>query len=129
MIDECTDFTGGTDEAGLEPGDESYTDTPDGTIDVAIECVVTDEEIGLMQETLASHHFNFILPDMDAGEYSIKAHFFTKATAEVDINEVTVAAGGTVSGSSYAEAFVGKNMVTVQQVRAVKTLSEVEIVE
>jgi hypothetical protein len=130
VIDECTDFTGDTDINGLNPGDSGYIDTPDGTINVVLECMVSDEEIGLMQDTLASHHFNFILPDMDAGEYTIKAHFFTRAYAEVDINEVSVTDGGTVSGSSYAEAFVGKSMVTVQQVRAVKgSLADVDIVE
>lgn len=129
VIEECTDYTGGIDGEGFSPGDEGYTDTPDGTIDVAIECIVSDEEIGLMQDTLASHHFNFVLPNMNAGEYEIKAHFFTSVEAAVDINEVSVAEGGTVSGSSYAEAFVGKNMVTVQQVRATQSLSDFDIVE
>ncbi|OHY96543.1 hypothetical protein BI375_03220 [Vibrio rotiferianus] len=101
----------------------------DGTIVVQEDCTVSEEQIGLMQETLASHHFNFVLPDMDAGEYELVANFFTRADASVDIDELTVTDGGTVSGSSYAEAFVGKNMVTVQQVRAVRTLSEVEITE
>ena len=130
VIEECTDTTGGTDENGLDPGDDGYIDTPDGTIDVQLECIVSDEEIGLMQDTLASHHFNFILPDMDTGEYSIKAHFFTRAEADVDIDEVSVADGGTVSASAFAKAFVGKSMVTVQQVRAVEgSLADVDIVE
>lgn len=130
VIEECADTTGGTDAAGLNPGDAGYVDTPDGKITVAIECTVTDEQIGLMQKTLASHHFNFILPDMTAGVYDIKAHFFTRAEANVNIDEVSVANGGTVSGSSYAEAFVGKTMVTVQQVRAVKdSLEDVDIIE
>jgi len=130
VIEACTDTTGGTDENGLNPGDDGYIPTPDGTIDVALECVVSDEEIGLMLDTLASHHFNFILPNMNAGEYAIKVHFFTSAEANVDINEVSVAEGGTVSASAYAQAFVGKSMVTVQQVRAVKgSLSDVDIIE
>ncbi|MGP8305539.1 hypothetical protein [Vibrio sp. YIC-376] len=127
--DVCTDTTGGTDLNDLNPGDEGYTDTPDGTIDVLLECTVTDEEIGLMQKTLASQHFNFVLPNMDAGEYEIRAHFVTKATAEVDIDEISVQEGGTVSGSAYAKAFVGKNMITVQQVRAAQSLSDFDIVE
>ncbi|ANQ19152.1 hypothetical protein [Vibrio natriegens] len=127
--DVCIDTTGGTDSNGLNPGDEGYTDTPDGTIDVLLECTVTDEEIGLMQKTLASQHFNFVLPNMDAGEYEIKAFFITKATAEVDIDEISVEDGGTVSGSAFAKAFVGKNMITVQQVRATQSLSDFDIVE
>lgn len=130
VIEECTDTTGGTDVNGLNPGDDGYIDTPDGTIDVKLECIVSDEEIGLMQNTLASHHFNFLLPNMNAGEYIIKAHFFTRAYAEVDIDEVSVTNGGSVSGSSYAQAFVGKSMVTVQQVRAVEgSLADVDIIE
>ena len=48
VIEECEDFTGGTDENGLNPGDDGYIDTPDGIIDVDVECIVTDEEIGLV---------------------------------------------------------------------------------
>ncbi len=127
--DVCTDTTGGIDVNGASPGDDGYIDTPDGTIDVLLECTVTDEEIGLMQKTLASQHFNFVLPNMDAGEYEINAFFITKATAEVDIDEISVEDGGTVSGSAFAKAFVGKNMVTVQQVRATQSLSDFDIVE
>ena len=50
-----------------------------------IHCLVTDEAIGLLLDTTAAHHFNFVLPDMDQGEYEIKAFFTTGARAEVDI--------------------------------------------
>lgn len=98
--------------------DGSTTAEPDGTITIALECVVTDEEIGLAISTLAAQHFNFVLPNMDQGEYQLIAFFTSGAYAEVDINEVSVAEGGTVSGSAYSSAFIGKTMVTVQQVRA-----------
>ncbi len=58
----------------------------DGVIDVKTECEVSDEEIGLMLDTLASHHFNFVLPDMDQGEYDITAFFMTSADVAVDID-------------------------------------------
>ncbi len=110
---------------------ESCEDTNDnGVIDVKTECTVSDEEIGLMLETVAAHHFNFVLPDMDQGEYDITAFFATTADVEVDIDEVSVTAGGTVSGSATAMAFIGKYMVTVQQVRAVKgSILDVDIIE
>ena len=92
----------------------------DGTIDIKTECIVSDEEIGLMQATMAAHHFNFVLPNMDQGEYNIVAFFVTGAYAEIDIDEVSVAAGGSVTAAAFAMAFVGKTMVTVQQVRATK---------
>jgi hypothetical protein len=130
VIRSCTDFTGGEDINGAFPGDPGYIDTPDGTIDVATECLVTDEQIGLIIDTLSAHHFNFVLPDMDQGEYDIKAIFTTGALAEVDIDEDSVAAGGTVTAAAGATAFIGKHMVTVQQVRAVKdSLTGGEIVE
>lgn len=98
---------------------------PDGTIDVAAECIVTDEEIGLMQDTTAAHHFNFVLPDMTSGEYDIVAVFTTGANAEVDIctsaaDCALYDADGTVSGSAAATAVVNKSMMTIQEVRAVK---------
>ncbi|MEI8599173.1 hypothetical protein P4S64_20745 [Vibrio sp. M60_M31a] len=95
----------------------------EGTLNVSEDCEVSDEEIGLMQDTLASHHFNFILPNMDAGEYDIKAYFTTKADVDATAEELAEA-------SAYAKVFVGKTMVTVQQVRAAADgLSELDIVE
>ncbi len=107
---------------------ESCTDANgDGTIDVGTECTVSDEQIGLLQDTTAAHHFNFILPDMDQGVYKIKALFTTGANADVDICEDC---GGTVAGSAYAKAIINKTMLTVQQVRAAKgSLRDVEITE
>jgi len=100
---------------------------PDGEITLPCEFILSDEEIGLMLDTTAAHHFNFVLPDMDQGVYDIKAFFTTGARAEVDICE---GCGGTVSGSAYAKAIINKTMVTVQQVRAVKdSLEGMEIVE
>ncbi|MGB5716626.1 MAG: hypothetical protein WBN81_05975 [Gammaproteobacteria bacterium] len=119
VIQECTD--GDTDFDGTADVD------PDGTIDIATECVVTDEEIGLLQDTTAAHHFNFVLPNMNQGEYDIKAVFTTGARAEVDICDgvtdnytCTYDPEGMVSASAMAKAVVNKTMLTVQQVRAAK---------
>jgi len=119
VIQECTD--GDTNFDGTADTD------PDGTIDIATECIVTDEEIGLLQDTTAAHHFNFVLPNMDQGEYDIKAYFTTGARAEVDICDgvtdnytCTYDPEGTVSASATAKAVVNKTMLTVQQVRAAK---------
>lgn len=102
----------------------------DGVIDVQTECVVSDEEIGLALDTLAAHHFNFVLPNMDQGEYHIVAYFVTGAMGAVDIDETSVAEGGTVSASTYAQAWIGNYMLTVQQVRATKGgIIELDIVE
>ena len=112
VIESCTDLNG------------------DGTIDVKTECIVSDEEIGLILSTLAAHHFNFVLPNMDQGEYNLVAFFVTGALAAVDIDEISVSDGGSVTASAYAAAFIGKTMVTVQQVRAIKGgVIEADIVE
>ena len=113
VIQECTDSVA---EGDIEP---------DGTIDIATECVVTDEEIGLLQKTTAAHHFNFVLPNMNQGDYDIKAVFTTGARAEVDIcGDIEDCAAydlqGTVIASATAKAVINKTMLTVQQVRAAK---------
>jgi hypothetical protein len=102
---------------------------------IAEDCVVTDEQIKLLQDTTAAHHFNFVLPNMNQGVYDIKAVFTTGARAEVDICTSAEECSlydpdGVVSGSSYAKAIINKTMLTVQQVRAAAggLLDQVEIV-
>jgi hypothetical protein len=104
---------------------ESCTDeNGDGAISVPDECEFSDEEIGLVLDTLSSHHFNFVLPNMDQGEYNIKALFSTEACYEVSGFD------GSASASAYAFAAIGKYMLTVQQVRATSDgIINAEIVE
>jgi hypothetical protein len=101
---------------------------------IAENCEVTDEEIGLLLDTTAAHHFNFLLPNMNQGVYDIKAVFTTGASAEVDICDAGEACSndpdGTITASAAATAVINKTMLTVQQVRAAKnSLHEVEIIE
>ena len=113
-------------------------DTGDITCDEIVipeDCEVTDEEIGLLLETTAAHHFNFVLPNMDQGVYDIRAVFFTGVRAEVDICDDADDCSlydpdGTVSASAAASAIINKTMLTVQQVRAAKDgLQDTEIIE
>jgi hypothetical protein len=101
----------------------------DGIIDVSEDCVVSDEEIGLILETVSANHFNFVAPNLDQGEYDITAYFTTRAEGTIDIDECTVGGDaedtclggdGEVFARAHAEAFIGSYMVTVQEVRAVK---------
>jgi len=101
---------------------------------IAEDCEVTDEEIGLLLDTTAAHHFNFLLPNMNQGVYDIRAVFTTGARAEVDICDegepCSYDPDGTVAASGAATAVINKTMLTVQQVRAAKdSLHEVEIIE
>lgn len=84
----------------------------DGVVGVD-ECELTDEEIGLVLDTLSSHHFNFVLPNMDQGEYDIVAHFGTEACNEVSSD-------GDAEALAFAVAAIGKYSLTAQQVRATK---------
>jgi hypothetical protein len=101
----------------------------EGTLDVSEDCDVNDEEIALMLSTTASHHFNFVLPNMDQGEYEIVALFTTAASAEVVLcsytNELSYTtqdcdADGTVAATAAAASVINKSMLTVQTVRAAK---------
>lgn len=94
----------------------------DGVIGVD-ECTLTDEEIGLVINTLSSHHFNFVLPDMDQGNYDIVAVFGTEACNEISSD-------GDAEAMAYAVAGIGKYMLTVQQVRATRNgIIDAEITE
>lgn len=84
----------------------------DGDIDLN-DCILTDEEISLIIDTLTSHHFNFVLPNMDQGDYDIKAFFGTEACNQISSD-------GDAEAYAFAVAAIGKTMVTVQQVRATK---------
>ena len=104
-------------------------DTGEGTFDVSEDCLVNDEEIALMLSTTASHHFNFVLPNMDQGVYEIKALFTTAASAEVVLCDYTNELGyttqdcdadGTVAATAEAASVINKSMLTVQTVRAAK---------
>lgn len=128
---ECVETTYESCDPNVGEGDVSC---PDGQITVPCEFVFTDEEIGLTIKTLAAHHFNFVLPDMDQGVYKIVAFFTTSAVAAVDIceegEECNYDPDGTVQAAAYAKAFVGKHMLTVQQVRAVNgSLEDTDIIE
>lgn len=103
--------------------------TGEGTFDVSEDCIVNDEEIALLLSTTASHHFNFVLPNMDQGVYEIKAMFTTAASAEVVLCDYTNSLGyttqdcdadGTVAATAEAASVINKTMLTVQTVRAAK---------
>jgi hypothetical protein len=123
VIESCEDFLTVL-EDGTTEGTQDFP-LPDGIITIALECVVSDEEIGLVLDTLAAHHFNYVIANLAQGEYDIRVYFMTTTSAQVDIDEVSIEdcpeeQESCVSATAYATAFIGKYMVTVQQVRAVK---------
>ena len=94
---------------------QSCTDADgNGTIDVASECVVSDEMIRLMLDTLSAHHYNFIFPNVPAGEYKVIARF----DADVSTETQETAVVGDTANEANAKLVVGPRVVTVESVRA-----------
>ena len=70
-----------------------------------------DVTVALGLKTAASHHFNFVAPDLPySTTYKVAACFTGRAIAEVIEGE----------GAARASVAIGKRMVTVQEVRAIK---------
>lgn len=103
--------------------DEEDITTGSATWDLD-DCTVEQEQISLALATLGANHFNFVFPDLPQGNYSIVGLFFTAAGAVA--RELPCPASsdfcapGDGDANALAFAFIGKTMMTVQQVRAVK---------
>ena len=134
VIDECT-FDVSLD---VDPGDleDPYDDvaTGDATWDLS-DCEVAQESISLALSTLSANHFNFVFPDLDQGDYAVVAYFITAAYAEAmaacgDPELYPHCLPGDGDATAISHAFIGKTMLTAQEVRAVKgELNPMEIVE
>ncbi len=104
VIESCT-FSSDSDGDGIV--DE------DLTIVIEDDCIVTDEEISLIQNTMSAHHFNVVMPNVSAGVHEI--------TVEAEIASQTQILEGEDSGtnSATATALVGKGSLTIQETRAI----------
>jgi hypothetical protein len=87
-------------------------------------CIVEEEAIRLALTTMAAHHFNFVFPNLPQGDYEVIARFDTdsSATSEVTCDTSVYDYCSTSDGSAGAAAYavIGKHMITVQEVRAIK---------
>jgi hypothetical protein len=85
----------------------------DGVINVATECVVTDEEIGLLTWNRSANHFNVVFKDLPQGTYEVRARFRVTSVSWADAS---------VDACAYAGSIVvlGDRIVTLQDVRAIK---------
>lgn len=100
---------------------ESCTDGDlDGTIDIANDCIVTDEEIDLLIETTSANHFNFIVPNLPSGEHDLAVTIspIINVDAEIDGGSYTISSAG---------VFLGSGSITVEQVRAIKDADLVDL--
>jgi hypothetical protein len=115
VIEEC--------ELELEVSEDLLTAS--GSFDLG-DCSVANEAIGLALTTMAAHHFNFVFPNLPQGDYEVVAKLSTSAAAESewncgDIYDPCVLEGEEdPSATGQAYAFIGKHIMTVQVVRAVR---------
>lgn len=72
------------------------------------ECTLTEEELELILDTMAAHHFNFILDDVGVGTHSVTVQ------ARLSTNV------GWDTGNAVASASIGKGSLSVEEVRLVK---------
>ena len=81
----------------------------DGITDVLTECSLAQEEIDLLLDTTAAHHFNFIQANLGQGTHSV--------VVKSKISNNTVFANGTASAS----ALLGNGSLSVEEVQAVNS--------
>lgn len=81
----------------------------DGIVDVINECELAPEEIQLLLNTTAAHHFNFIQANLGQGvhEVVVKAKISNSALY--------------VNGSATASALLGKGSLSIEEVQAVNS--------
>lgn len=114
VIESCEDT--GTFTDGVYPGEGDDNDTtPDGVITVENECLVTDEEIQLILDTTAAHHFNFVAPNVSSGVHNV--------TVTADIAN-SVNAG---NGDAQAHASIKVGSLTVQGLRATNNPDGIDV--
>lgn len=77
----------------------------DGITDVMTECDLLPEEIQLVLDTMAAHHFNFVLANLPAGDHYIEVVTEIKGTTSSQ------------SGSATAYGTIGKGSLTVEEIR------------
>ena len=105
--------------------DDTADGTEDGvcTIDVDVDCTVSDEEISLLLETLAAQHFNFVAFDVGQGEHTIDVN------VTIDTDATTADAGGGGANTSNARAVKGPMNIVVQAVKSCNQDDCVAIIE
>lgn len=87
------------------------------------DCEVARESISLALNTLSAHSFQFILTDVTQGDYQIRAVFYTKAQAAAFAScpeDSPFCEEGDGQAAAVSQAFIGKYVLTAQQVRAVR---------
>jgi hypothetical protein len=80
-------------------------DNGDGITDIFSECDLLPEEIQLILDTMAAHHFNFVYANLPAGDHTITVLTEIKGTTSSQ------------NGSATAYGTLGKGSLTVEEIR------------
>lgn len=115
VIESCEDtdnFTGAFGDECVGEGTGA-----DGIITVKCECIVTDEDIELILDTTAAHHFNFVAANLSPGVHTVDV------TAEIAQDD------GSPVGDATATAVVGPGSLTVEEVRATNSPDGIELLD
>ena len=89
----------------------------DGAVVITEECLLP-ETLQLILKTMTANSYNFILPDLDAGEHTVKVQaklLYSTETGE-DINPDLYPG----EAQAAAKAYLGNGSVTIQTVRMIK---------
>jgi hypothetical protein len=78
----------------------------DGITDLLTECDLLPEEIQLILDTMAAHHFNFVISNLPAGDHSVEVQTEIKSSTSSQ------------TGSASAYATIGKGSLTIEEIRA-----------
>ncbi len=78
----------------------------DGITDLLTECSLLPEEIQLILDTMAAHHFNFIISNLPAGDHTVEV-----------LTEIQ-SSTSSMTGSASAYATIGKGALTIEEIRA-----------
>ena len=78
----------------------------DGIIDILTEATYLPEEIELILDTMAAHHFNYVAANLEPGNHTVQVW--------AKIETLT----SSMAGLAEAKALVGKGSLTVEEVKA-----------
>jgi FlaG/FlaF family flagellin (archaellin) len=94
-------------------------DTGEVTVDWAL---VDPEMLQLILDTMQANSFNFVVPDLSAGEYTVQIQAKLSYEASGNLVQETID-GETVTmaeGQAFAKAYLGNGSVTIETVRMIK---------
>lgn len=104
-------------------GDITDCITEEGTIDLTDETCVQEETLELILDTMQANSFNFIKPDLNAGDHDVTVEAklsYVAADGEYQAIIDSELSALTEAESAAARAYLGNGSVTIEAVRMIK---------